>query len=70
MTAQDIIQKLGGPVLVGRSLGIRSQAVSQWSVKNRIPVARVPQLLRLSRKKRLGLTAHHMRPDLDWAAVK
>lgn len=70
MTAQEIIQKLGGPVLVGRSLGIRSQAVSQWSMKNSIPVARVPEMVRLSRKKRLGITAYHMRPDLDWAAIK
>ena len=66
MTTRDIIRKLGGPVYVGWYLGINSQAVSHWSSKNRIPVARVPELMRLCNKLGVRVTPKQMRPDIDW----
>ncbi len=70
MTTSEIINLFGGPVNLAYYLGIRSQAVSLWGSKNRIPMARVPELVRVSRLLRLGLRAEDMRPDIDWAALK
>lgn len=66
MNTRDIIKKLGGPVYVGWYLGINSQAVSHWSSKDRIPAARVPELMRLCNKLGVKITAKQMRPDIDW----
>jgi hypothetical protein len=33
-------------------------------------MARVPELVRVSRLLRLGLRAEDMRPDIDWDALK
>ena len=70
MTTNEIIKRFGGPVNLASYLGIRSQAVSLWASKDRIPMARVPELVRVSRLLRLGLRAEDMRPDVDWAALK
>lgn len=70
MTTSEIIQCLGGPVKVSKYLNIRSQAVSQWSSKDTIPIARVPDLERLSRLLRLKIRAEHMRPDINWDALR
>lgn len=37
---------------------------------DRIPVDRVPALLRLAKKRKVSLRAEQLRPDVDWAAVK
>ena len=66
MTTRDIIRKLGGPVYVGWYLGINSQAVSHWSSKDRIPVARVPELMLLCNKLGVKITPKQMRPDIKW----
>lgn len=66
---KDIIKSLGGPVAVARHLGVRSQAVSLWCSKERIPVERVPALLRLAQERGVQLTAWDLRHDMDWAAV-
>jgi DNA-binding transcriptional regulator YdaS (Cro superfamily) len=70
MTTSEIISRFGGPVNLANYLGIRSQAVSLWASKDRIPMARVPELVRVSRLLRLGLRAEDMRPDIDWDALK
>jgi DNA-binding transcriptional regulator YdaS (Cro superfamily) len=70
MTTNEIIKRFGGPVNLAHYLGIRSQAVSLWASKDRIPMARVPELVRVSRLLRLGLRAEDLRPDIDWAALK
>ena len=70
MNSREIINRFGGPVSLSIKLGIRSQAVSLWASKDRIPMARVPELVRVSRLLRLGLRAEDMRPDIDWAALK
>jgi len=70
MTVKDIIKNIGGPVAVSRRLGIRSQAVSLWIRANRIPVDRVPTLERMCRELGLNVRAEHMRPDVDWAAIR
>jgi DNA-binding transcriptional regulator YdaS (Cro superfamily) len=69
MTTRDIIKKLGGPVSVGWYLGINSQAVSHWSSKDRIPAARVPELMRLCNKLGVRVTPKQMRPDIDWRGM-
>lgn len=66
---REIIQSLGGPAEVGRHLGVRSQAVSLWGSTGRIPVERVPALLRLAKERGIELTAWDLRNDIDWAAV-
>ena len=70
MNVSEIIQKLGGPVSIGRHLGIRSQAISLWIRKNRIPADRVPQLERIARDRGSELRAEHMRPDIDWSVLR
>ena len=70
MTPLEIIRRFGGPARLGRMLGIRSQAVSLWASKGRIPVGRVPQLERLARDLRLEMRAEVMRPDIDWSALR
>ena len=69
MNTRDIIKKLGGPVYVGWRLGINSQAVSHWSSKDRIPVARVPELMRLCNSLGIRITPKQMRPDIDWRGI-
>ena len=66
MTTRDIIKKLGGPVYVGWYLGINSQAVSHWSSKDRIPAARVPELMLLCHELGIKITPKQMRPDIKW----
>ena len=70
MTVEQIIRSLGGPAVVGRYLGIRGQAVSHWIRLGRVPVDRVPGVLRLAKKQRTQLRAEQVRPDIDWAALK
>lgn len=70
MTVEKIIRSLGGPTIVGTHLGIRSQAVNHWMRLDRVPVDRVPALVRLARKRKVSLRAEQLRPDIDWAAVK
>lgn len=69
-TARDIIQSLGGPTTVARRLGVRPQAVSLWSLKNRIPAERVPALEAFAREVGANARAEAMRPDLDWAVLR
>lgn len=69
MTTRDIITALGGPAEVGRSLGIRPQAVSLWLRKGRVPLERVPALLTLAAQRGLSLTARQVRGDFDWSSV-
>ena len=70
MKINQIIRELGGPVSVGRHLGIRSQAISLWVIKDRIPAERVPQLERLARQIGSRVRAEHMRPDVDWGVLR
>jgi len=46
----------GGPAILGRHLGITSQAISQW---RRVPAERVLAVVRAT-----GLPPHRLRPDL------
>ncbi len=70
MNTREIVNRFGGPVALAHHLGIRSQAVSLWGSKGRIPMARVPELVRISRLLKLGFRAEDLRPDIDWAALK
>ncbi len=70
MNTHDIIRELGGPVNLSRRLGIRSQAVSLWARKGRIPAERVPQLERVALEIGSPLRAECMRPDVDWAVLR
>lgn len=69
MSTIDIITALGGPAEVGRALGIRSQAVSLWLRRGKIPLDRVPALLQLAGELGLEMTARDIRSDFDWQAV-
>lgn len=66
---REIIQSLGGPTEVARQLGVRSQAVSLWCAAGRIPLERVPALLRIASERGVQLRAQDIRSDFDWAAV-
>lgn len=70
MNVSEIIRKLGGPVRVGRQLGIRSQAVSLWIRADRIPAGRVPQLERMAREHGTDVRAEDMRPDIEWSVLR
>lgn len=54
------VQKAGGPSAVARSISIKPQAVSQWTV---CPPIRVIELEALS-----GISRHELRPDIYPAA--
>lgn len=69
MDIRDIIAALGGPAEVGRALGIRSQAVSLWLRRGRVPLERVPDLIALGAQRGLTLTARQLREDFAWDAV-
>lgn len=70
MEINKIIKELGGPVTLAKRLGIRSQAVSLWVAKNRIPAERVPQLERLAIEVGSPIRAETMRPDIDWGVFR
>lgn len=70
MKVSEIIQSLGGPVSVGRHLGITSQAISLWIRKKRIPAERVPDLERLAKDLGSDIRAEHMRPDVSWGVIR
>lgn len=70
MTTKEIIQALGGPTLVARRLGVRSQAVSLWSASDRIPAERVPELELMARELGAPVRAEQMRPDVNWSVLR
>lgn len=70
MDVIKIIRELGGPVSLGRHLGIRSQAVSLWGIKDRIPAERVPELERLAIARGSAIRAEDMRPDVAWGVIR
>lgn len=70
MTIKEILTRLGGPAAIARHLGVTSQAVSLWAIKQRIPADRVPALEALARAAGLPIRAEHMRPDIEWSALR
>ena len=70
MKVSEIVILLGGTGRLAQKLGIKYEAVYNWSAADRIPVARVPALEKLCRKKGLPLRAEDMRPDIDWSALR
>jgi DNA-binding transcriptional regulator YdaS (Cro superfamily) len=68
----DVVQILGGSSIVGRALGVRPQAVSQWMHRQGrgIPIERVLDLIRLGKKQGVVITPQQVRPDLDWDALR
>ena len=69
MTLHSIIVLLGGPTVIGRRLGIRPQAVSIWLANKRVPVARVPALVRMARERGVEIGPETLRNDIDWAGL-
>lgn len=69
MNVKEIIAALGGPTAIARRLGVRSQAVSLWAISDRIPLERVPELLRMAAELGVALNPEDLRADYDWAAV-
>lgn len=67
---RDIIGALGGPAAVGKRLNVRSQAVSLWIARGKVPTERVPQLVRMARSVGVPMRAEQIRPDLDWQALR
>ncbi len=59
MEAKNIIDELGGPAIIGRKLGVRTQAVSQW--RSKIPAERVLPLCVAFDNR---ITPFQVRPDL------
>lgn len=70
MDSKQIIELLGGPSKVGRRLGVKAQAVSQWTSKNRFPADKVPGLERLAREAKVPIRAETLRPDVDWGILR
>lgn len=65
-----MIVALGGPAAVARRCGVRSQAVSLWAIKNRIPADRVPDLEAMAREIGVAVRAEDMRPDVRWGVLR
>jgi DNA-binding transcriptional regulator YdaS (Cro superfamily) len=70
MVAKDLIKTLGGPSKLGRLLGVKPQAISLWASKSRVPVERVPALIRLAKSQGLEVRPEDFRADVDWAALR
>lgn len=70
MTVKEIITALGGPSAIARQLGVTSQAVSLWTLNQRIPADRVPALEGMAREAGVAIRAEQMRPDIPWAALR
>lgn len=70
MGVRHIITALGGPAAVARHCGVRSQAVSLWVIKGRIPADRVPDLEALARERGAAVRAEDMRPDVSWGVLR
>ena len=70
MNVRSIIAALGGPAAVGRHCRVRSQAVSLWAHKDRIPADRVPELEALARELGVAVRAEDMRPDVSWGVLR
>lgn len=70
MDVRKIIAALGGPAAVARHCGVRSQAVSLWAIKGRIPADRVPDLEALARERGAAVRAEDMRPDVSWGVLR
>lgn len=69
MQTKKLITLLGGSTLVGRHLNIRPQAVSLWIASDRVPVARVPALVRMAREQGVDLRPEMLRNDIDWGGL-
>jgi DNA-binding transcriptional regulator YdaS (Cro superfamily) len=69
-TLKELLEHLGGPTLVGKRLGVRPQAVSQWVKSGRVPVERVPGLVRLAKDQGKAYGPELFRSDLDWSALR
>lgn len=59
-----LIQTLGGPAYLARRLGIRSQAISQWIARGRIPAARVFAVAAIAQEQQMNVSPADLRPDL------
>ena len=70
MNTREVIAALGGPAAVARHCGVRSQAVSLWAIKGRIPADRVPDLEALARRRGVAVRAEDMRPDVHWSVLR
>jgi len=70
VNTQELIQRLGGPTKIGRFFNIRPQAVSLWASKERIPVKRLPAMVRMAKELGFELNPEDIRSDIDWAALK
>lgn len=68
MRIKPIIHQLGGPAQVAAELGVNSQAVSHWIRDDAIPLARIPAILRLARKRGIPLRPEEVDPHTDWEA--
>lgn len=53
---REAIELAGGPVALGRALGVTSQAIAQWK---QAPPKRVLEIERVT-----GVSRHRLRPDI------
>lgn len=51
----ELIERLGGPTVIGEKFGISQEAVSNWSVRGNIGGSRHVQLLAMTRRKGLSV---------------
>lgn len=58
MTFPDLISKRGAAVLIADAMGVSHSTVMRWA-RRRIPLARVPELARVT-----GIPAAKLRPDV------
>jgi hypothetical protein len=65
MTTGDLIRSLGGPTSVAAALGLRVQAVGNWTMRGAIPRRHHLSVWRLATKKRVAWTP----PDADGLAL-
>lgn len=65
--AKEIIDSIGGEIVVAAQLGINRRAVDQWIKKGKFPAERCPTIERMSNG---NVLSEEMRPDVEFAYLR
>ncbi len=63
---KELLKRLGGPLAIGRRLGISHGAVCQWQ---KVPVEHVPALVEFSLERGEHVLPSEIRPDVRWSVL-
>ncbi len=66
--AHIVVEKLGGDTVVADALKITRQAVNGWKLRGFVPYDRIPDVLKLARRRKVKLAPADFLPQWgEWA---